>query len=65
MNTSNISGDSIILMGSPMPTESSIDIPPKTAGKKIIEAGEIELKLESNTPELIAKLNKNKNNVER
>ena len=65
MNTSNVSGDTIIVMGSPMPTEKGIDIPPKTAGKKVIEEGEIELKLESNTPELIAKLNKSKNNVER
>ena len=57
MNKSNISGDAIIVMGSPVPTEKSIDIPPKTAGKKVIEEGEIVLSLEANTPELIAKLN--------
>lgn len=64
MNTSKVNGDLKIVMGSPMPTERSIDIPPKTAGQKVIEEGEIVLKLEQNTPELIAKLNKNKN-VER
>lgn len=64
MNTSKVNGDSGIFVGLPMPTENSIDIPPKTAGKKVIEEGEIELSLEKNTPELIEKLNKNKN-VER
>ena len=65
MNTSNVNGDLKIDMGSPMPTETSIDIPPKTAGQKVIEEGEVTLSLEENTPELIAKLNKSKNNVER
>ena len=65
MNTSNISGDAMIVMGAPMPTEKTLDIPPKTAGKKVIEEGEIILNLENNTPELISKLNKSKNNVER
>lgn len=65
MNRSNVSGDLKIVMGSPMPTEKSIDIPPKSAGEKVIEEGEIVLNLESNTPELIARLNKSKNNVER
>lgn len=64
MNTNNISGDLKIVMGAPMPTEQSLDIPPKTAEQKVIEEGEIILSLEPNTPELIAKLNKNKN-VER
>lgn len=65
MNRSNVSGDLRIVMGSPIPTEKSIDIPPKSAGEKVIEEGEVILNLESNTPELIAKLNKSKNNVER
>ena len=65
MNTSNVNGDLKIVMGSPIPTEKSLNIPPKTAGQKVIEAGEIELNLEKNTPELIARLNKSKNNVER
>lgn len=64
MNTSKKSGDTVVVMGAPMPTENSIDIPPKTAGKKVIEEGEISISLEQNTPELIAKLNQNKN-VER
>ena len=62
MNRSNVSGDLKIVMGSPMPTERSIDIPPKSAGEKVIEEGEIILNLENNTPELMAKLNKSKNN---
>ena len=41
----------------PMPTENSMDIPPKTAGKKVIEEGVIELNVENNTPELLAQLN--------
>jgi len=65
MNTSNISGNVKIVMGTPIPTEKEINIPPKTAGQKVIEEGEIVLNLEDNTPELIAKLNKSKNNVER
>lgn len=65
MNRSNVNGDLKIVMGSPIPTEKSIDIPPKSAGEKVIEEGEIILSLENNTPELIAKLNKNKNNEER
>lgn len=64
MNTSKVNGDLKIVMGSPMPTEKSIDIPPKTAGQKVIEEGEIELSLGQNTPELIKKLYQNKN-VER
>ena len=35
------------------------------AQSEVIEEGEIVLNLENNTPELIAKLNKSKNNVER
>jgi len=62
MNKSKKSGDLKIVMGSPMPTEKDLDIPPKSAGEKVIEEGEIELKLENNTPELLHKLNKNKNN---
>lgn len=64
MNTSKVNGDLKIVMGSPMPTENSIDIPPKTAGQKVIEEGEIVLSLEQNTTELIERLNQNKN-VER
>ncbi len=63
MNKSNVNGDSIIVCGTPIPdTKGRANIPPKTAGKKIIQAGEIEIKLESNTAELINKLNKNKGN---
>lgn len=57
MNTSNINGDLKIVMGSPMPTEDSIDIPPRTAAQKVIEEGEIEISVANNTPEIIAKLN--------
>jgi len=63
MNTSNISGDTIIVMGAPMPTEKTLDIPPKTAGKKVIEEGTIILKVEPNNRELLEKLNRS--NVER
>lgn len=62
MSMSNISGDTKIVMGSPMPKEESIDIPPKTAGEKIIEEGEIILELENNSRELIEKLNNSKEN---
>ena len=57
MNTSNVNGDLKIVMGSPVPTENSIDIPPKSAGEKVIEEGEIVLNLEPNTRELVEKLN--------
>lgn len=58
MNKNNISGDSKIVCGTPVPEnkENGIDIPPKTAGEKAIEAGEIILSVEPNTKELINKL---------
>ena len=65
MDKSKVSGDSKIVMGSPIPKEKNIDIPPKTAGEKVIEEGEIVLNLESNTKELLDKLNASKGNQER
>ena len=65
MDKSKISGDSKIVMGSPVPKENDIDIPPKSAGEKVIEEGEIVLNLESNTKELLDKLNASKGNQER
>ena len=65
MSKSNISGDTKIVMGSPIPKENDIDIPPKSAGEKVIEDGEIVLNLENNTKELIDRLNKSKGNQER
>ena len=56
MDKSKVSGDSKIVMGSPIPKEDSIDIPPKSAGEKVIEEGEIVLKLENNNKELLDKL---------
>lgn len=58
MNKKNVSGDTKIVMGSPMPKGNNIDIPPKASGEKVIEEGEIILSLEPNTKELIDKLNK-------
>lgn len=60
MDKSKVSGDSKIVMGSPIPKEDSIDIPPKSAGEKVIEEGEIVLNLESNTKELLDKLDASK-----
>lgn len=65
MNKSNISGDAKIVMGSPIPTKENIDIPPKSAGEKVIEEGEIILNLEPNTKELVDKVNAKKGNQER
>ena len=65
MSKSNISGDTKIVMGSPIQKEKDIDIPPKSAGEKVIEDGEIVLNLENNTKELIDRLNKSKGNQER
>ena len=57
MDKSKVSGDSKIVMGAPMPKEDKhITIPPEKSGTKVIEEGEIELKLEQNTPELLKKL---------
>ena len=56
MDKSKVSGDSKIVMGSPIPKEDSIDIPPKSAGEKVIEEGEIVLNLENNNKELLDKL---------
>ena len=61
MNTSKVSGDSKIVMGSPIPKEDKhITIPPEKSGMKVIEAGEIELSVEKNTPELLRKLEERK-----
>ena len=65
MNKSKISGDTKIVMGSPIPKDNDIDIPPKSAGEKVIEEGEIVLNLESNTKELLDQLNASKDNKER
>ena len=65
MNKNKISGDTKIVMGSPVPKENDIDIPPKSAGKKVIEEGEVIINLESNTRELLDKLNASKDNKER
>lgn len=65
MSKSNISGDTKIVMGSPIPKEKDIDIPPKSAGEKVIEEGEMVLNLENNTKELIDRLNESKGNQER
>lgn len=65
MNKSKVSGDSKIIMGSPMPKEENIDIPPKASGEKVIEEGEIILNLEPNTRELLDRLNASKGNQER
>lgn len=57
MNKSNISGDSIIVMGAPMAKgEKDIVIPPENSGKKVIEEGTIELAVEKNNPEILKKL---------
>ena len=56
MKKSKVSGDSKIVMGSPIPKEEEIDIPPRTAAEKVIEEGEIVLTVEQNTPEILKKL---------
>lgn len=57
MNTSQISGDSKVVFGVPMPKDKGIiDIPPKKDYKKAIEEGEIALNFEPNTKVLIDKL---------
>jgi hypothetical protein len=59
MNGENISGDSIVVCGTPIPDENkNIDIPPRTAGKKVIEEGEITISLEPNNKEIVDKVNK-------
>lgn len=65
MNKSNNSGDTKIVMGSPIPTEKDINIPPKSAGEKVIEEGEIVIRLEPNTKELVDKVNAKEGNQER
>lgn len=65
MNKSKVSGDTKIVMGSPMAKEDkNIVIPPEKSGMKVIEEGEIELTVAQNTPELIAELNK-QNGIDR
>ena len=65
MDKSIVSGDSKIVMGSPMAKkEKHIVIPPEKSGMKVIEEGEIEIKVEKNTPELIAAL-KRQNGIDR
>jgi len=58
MNAEKVSGDSMIVCGTPIPDEKKIDIPPKSAGKKVIEEGEVVINLESNTKELVDKVNR-------
>lgn len=65
MDKSKVSGDSKIVMGSPVPTEEELNIPPQSAGEKVIEEGEVVLNLESNTKELLDRLNASKGNQER
>ena len=61
MNKSNISGDTKIVMGSPMAKEEKdIVIPPAKSGMKVIEEGEIILAVEKNTPELLRRLEEQK-----
>lgn len=66
MNGENISGDTIVVCGTPIPDkDKNIDIPPKTAGKKVIEAGEITINLEANTKEIVDAVNKKYGKEER
>ena len=61
MDISKVSGDSKIVMGSPMAKEEkTIVIPPENSGSKVIEEGEIILRLEQNTPEILKKLEEQK-----
>ena len=61
MDKSKVSGDSKIVMGSPMAKEEkNIVIPPEKSGMKVIEEGEIELSVEPNTPDLLKKLEEQK-----
>ncbi len=53
MSKGNVSGDSKIVCGAPVPSERGIDIPPKRAGEIVIEEGEIIIRAENNTPELV------------
>ena len=61
MDRSKVSGDSKIVMGTPIAKGKNIEIPPKSADEKVIEEGEIVLNLESNTKELLDRLNASKN----
>ena len=65
MDKSKVSGDLKIVMGSPIPREKDIDIPPKTACEKVIEEGEIVLNVSNNTKELLDRLNASKDKIER
>lgn len=64
MIEANVNGDTIIVCGAPRPSENNIDIPPKTAGKKVIEAGDVVINLEENTPELVEAINRKNNKKE-
>ena len=57
MNTNNVSGDSKVVVGTPIPDEKGINIPPEKAGEKVIEEGPVVLELQSNTQELVNKVN--------
>ena len=57
MNTNNVSGDSKVVVGTPIPDEKGINIPPEKAGEKVIEEGPVVLELQSNTPELVNEVN--------
>ena len=41
MSKASVSGDTKVVCGSPVPSESGIDIPPKRAGEMVIEEGEV------------------------
>ena len=58
MNKGNVSGDSKMVCGTPIPSENGIDIPPKRAGEMVIEEGEVVLEARDNTPELVNAVNK-------
>ena len=65
MSKGNVSGDSKIVCGSPIPSEKGIDIPPKRAGEMAIEEGDIVIEVRPNTPELVKAVNKKYNKEER
>ena len=65
MSKGNVSGDSKIVCGAPVPSESGIDIPPKRAGEMVIEEGEVVIEVKANTPELVDAVNKKYNKEDR
>ena len=57
MNANSVSGDSRVVVGTPIPDEKGINIPPEKAGEKVIEEGTVVLELQPNTQELVNKVN--------